>query len=108
MNVCVRAEPYVSMCNGLSSLYLTFIKFTTLLTAPVFCSLPGSACFAKMNICENTTYMHTFTCIASYTADTVNVVLSAVGRLNQAIDGQTTLRVQNKTLLQHYALCWAQ
>ncbi len=29
-----------------------------------------------------------------YTADTVGVVISAVEKLNQTIDGQTTLRVE--------------
>lgn len=38
----------------------------------------------------------------------MGVVLSAVERLNQTIDGQTTRRVENKTLLQIDALCWAQ
>lgn len=39
LNVCVRAEkPYLFMFNVLSSLYLTFIKFTTLLKLTCFVS----------------------------------------------------------------------
>lgn len=38
----------------------------------------------------------------------MGVVVRAVEKLNQTIDGQTTQKVENQTLLQCCALCWAQ
>lgn len=59
-------------------------------SAPLSLSESGGA-FARI--------IYTFTLISSCRVHTVGVVLSAAEKLNQTIDGQTTLRVENKTLL---------
>lgn len=85
MNVCAE-KPYVSTCKEQVSTVSTW-------------RLINSLHYYSWRVVFNPSL-----CVGH----TVGVVISAVGKQNQTIDGQTTLKAEKQVLLECCALCWAQ